>query len=189
MTRCLDRRTRGTGKDKVRSTELFNDGKWTDVPPEERLKLSKADAQIWIALHNLVTDPKCRARYRYDDFRRETVTRLNRHFNDVLFDQASVFSVLNSTAPVSSWCAKSRSAIHAENRQGGQTVAEELWCGDNGVLQIPMLQDLQRIVAEVVFMVTPASADVTQGRLVIEQVSGEPLERQTPACQREARCP
>ena len=59
-------------------------------------------------------------------------------------------------------------------------MAEELWCGDNGLLQIPMLQDLQRIVAEVVFMVTPASADVTQGRLVIEQVSGEPLERQTP---------
>jgi len=78
----LDRRTRGTGKDKVRSTELFNDGKWAELPPEERLRLSKADAQIWIALHNLVTDPKCRARYRYDDFRRETVTRLNRHFND-----------------------------------------------------------------------------------------------------------
>ena len=33
-----------------------------------------------------------------------------------------------------------------------------------------MLQDLQRIVAEVVFMVTPSSAEVTQGRLVIEQV-------------------
>ena len=76
------RRTRGAGKEKVRSTEVHNDGKWVEVPPEERLKLCKADAQIWIALHNLVTDPKCRARYRYDDFRRETVTRLNRHFND-----------------------------------------------------------------------------------------------------------
>jgi hypothetical protein len=45
---------------------------------------------------------------------------------------------------------------------------------ESPVLQIPMLQDLQRIVAEVVFMVTPSSADVTQGRLVIEQVREAP---------------
>ena len=67
---------KGTGKEKVRFTEVFHDGRWATMPPEERLKLCKTDAQIWIALHNLVTDPKCRAKYRYDDFRRETVSKL-----------------------------------------------------------------------------------------------------------------
>ena len=60
---------RGTGKEKVRFTEAFNEGRWQTLPPEDRLKLSKTDAQIWISLHNLVTDPKCRGKYRYDDFR------------------------------------------------------------------------------------------------------------------------
>jgi len=36
--------------------------------------------------------------------------------------------------------------------------------------QIPMLQDLQRTVSEIVFMVTPPSAEMTQGRLILEQV-------------------
>jgi len=118
----MRRRSKGQGKDKVRLTEVFNEGRWQVMPPEDRLKLCKADAQVWIALYNLITDPKCRGKYRYDDFRRETVTRLQRHFNEVLFDQ------------------------------------------------IPMLQDLQRTVSEIVFMVTPPSAEMTQGRLILEQV-------------------
>lgn len=76
MVFCVGSRSKGQGKDKVRLTEVFNEGRWQVMPPEDRLKLCKADAQVWIALYNLITDPKCRGKYRYDDFRRETVTRL-----------------------------------------------------------------------------------------------------------------
>jgi hypothetical protein len=32
--------------------------------------------QAWLALNNLVVEPRCRAKYHYDDFRRETVLKV-----------------------------------------------------------------------------------------------------------------
>jgi hypothetical protein len=40
------RRVKGAGKDKQRFMEVFNEGRWIMMPPEERLKLGKADAQV-----------------------------------------------------------------------------------------------------------------------------------------------
>lgn len=86
------------------------------------MQLTKCDGQAWLALTNLVCDPKCRARYRYDDARKRSMERLKRHFNDVLFDQ------------------------------------------------LPVLQDLQRAVDEVLLMVTPSAHEIAAGRLILEQV-------------------
>jgi hypothetical protein len=103
-------------------SEAFQDGRWQVVPREDRMQLTKCDGQTWLALTNLVCDPKCRARYRYTDSRKRSMERLKRHFNDVLFDQ------------------------------------------------LPVLQDLQRAVDEVLLMVTPSAHEVTAGRLILEQV-------------------
>ena len=47
----------------------------------------RRDAQTWLALNNLTVDAKCRAKYRYDDHRKNTMNRLKRFFNDILLDQ------------------------------------------------------------------------------------------------------
>ena len=101
--------------------EAFQDGRWSVVPREDRMQLTKCDGQTWLALTNLVCDPKCRARYRYTDSRKRSMEKLKRHFNDVLFDQ------------------------------------------------LPVLQDLQRAVDEVLLMVTPSAHEITAGRLILEQ--------------------
>lgn len=101
--------------------EAFQDGRWSVVPREDRMQLTKCDGQTWLALTNLVCDPKCRARYQYTDSRKRSMERLKRHFNDVLFDQ------------------------------------------------LPVLQDLQRAVDEVLLMVTPSAREVAAGRLILEQ--------------------
>ena len=75
-------------------SEAFQDGRWSVVPREDRMQLTKCDGQAWLALTNLVCDPKCRARYRYDDARKRSMERLKRHFNDVLFDQLPVLQDL-----------------------------------------------------------------------------------------------
>lgn len=41
-------------------TERFADGRWSAVPPADRLKLGQLDAQVWLALHNLLLEPACR---------------------------------------------------------------------------------------------------------------------------------
>lgn len=113
------RRTLGSGK---QVTEVFQDGRWNEQLRNDRMQISKPAGQCWLALTNLVCDPKCRARYRYDDSRRRSLEKLKRHFNEVLFDQ------------------------------------------------LPVLLELQRSVDEVLLMVTPSAADVTTGRLILEQV-------------------
>jgi hypothetical protein len=115
------RRKKVPGSDQT-VAEVFQDGRWTVLPRSDRLRITKCDGQTWLALTNLVCDPKCRARYQYTDARRRAVERLRRHFNEFVFDQ------------------------------------------------LPVLQDLQRAVDEVLLMVTPSSAAITAGRLILEQV-------------------
>ncbi|KAK9815647.1 hypothetical protein WJX72_007380 [[Myrmecia] bisecta] len=70
-----------------KQTEKYIGNRWTVVEPAERLKLTQADAQVWLALHNLVVDAKCRAKYDFDEHRREALVRVKRYMNEVLFDQ------------------------------------------------------------------------------------------------------
>jgi hypothetical protein len=103
-------------------TEVFSDGRWSEQAREDRLQLTKCDGQVWLAVNNLTVDPKCRAKYRYDDHRKGIMERLKRFFNDVLFDQ------------------------------------------------LPVLKDLQRVLDEIMLNAVPASHEITQGRLILEQV-------------------
>lgn len=55
---------------------------------------SGSAVQVWLALNNMVVDPKCRAKYRMDSYRKESVMRLKRFLNDLLFDQLPVLKDL-----------------------------------------------------------------------------------------------
>lgn len=51
--------------------------------------------QVWLALNNLLVEPKCRAKYEMDDYRKDALYRLKRHMNEVLFDQLPVLKDLD----------------------------------------------------------------------------------------------
>ena len=68
-------------------TEKYLDGRWTEVARDERARISPTDAQCWLAVYNLIVEPKCRMRYHWDDYRVDKLALLKRHFNDILFDQ------------------------------------------------------------------------------------------------------
>lgn len=40
--------------------ERFADGRWQALAPADRLTLGQLDAQVWLALHNLLLEPACR---------------------------------------------------------------------------------------------------------------------------------
>lgn len=42
---------------------------WQAVPAADRLRLGQYDAQVWLALNNLLVEPTCRAKYDLDEFR------------------------------------------------------------------------------------------------------------------------
>ncbi|KAG2497473.1 hypothetical protein HYH03_004627 [Edaphochlamys debaryana] len=67
---------------------------WRAVPPQDRLKITTTDGQVWLAVTNLLVEPRCRAKYCLDEFRRERLLGLKRHLNDLMFDQLPVLKDL-----------------------------------------------------------------------------------------------
>ena len=45
---------------------------------------------MWLLLNNLLVDPKARAKYDMDDYRKEAVLRVRRFMNDILLDQLPI---------------------------------------------------------------------------------------------------
>ena len=74
--------------------EVHDRGTWTAMDASERLRVGSVDAQVWLSLNNLIVDRRARTKYEYDDFRKNTVVRLKRYFNEVLFDQLPVLKDL-----------------------------------------------------------------------------------------------
>uniref|UniRef100_A0AAY4E406 Zinc finger MYND domain-containing protein 10 n=1 Tax=Denticeps clupeoides TaxID=299321 RepID=A0AAY4E406_9TELE len=67
--------------------EKYMDGKWREVPPEDQLKMSKQDGQVWITLLNLLLRPECQGKYDFNNFNKNQLLKLRGFLNDVLIDQ------------------------------------------------------------------------------------------------------
>eukprot|EP00050_Salpingoeca_kvevrii_P022724 m.131177 g.131177 ORF g.131177 m.131177 type:complete len:454 (+) comp9806_c0_seq5:884-2245(+) len=65
----------------------YIDGKWVDVPQRDRFVLTKTEAQVWLALYNLLMEPECRRKYEFNSYNKSEILKLRSHFNDVLIDQ------------------------------------------------------------------------------------------------------
>jgi len=65
------RAKRGTDGAEVR----FDGGQWLPVGAAASHRLPKVEAQLWLALLSLSTDPAVRARYAFTDFRKVSAPR------------------------------------------------------------------------------------------------------------------
>ncbi|XP_078399918.1 zinc finger MYND domain-containing protein 10 isoform X2 [Cetorhinus maximus] len=67
--------------------QRYADGKWHKVPIEDRLKITKLDGQVWIALYNLVLKPDCQQRYDFNNFNKNQLLKLQSFLTEVVIDQ------------------------------------------------------------------------------------------------------
>jgi hypothetical protein len=65
----------------------YDQQEWQIVDEEDFGKLPGLQVQVLLAIHNLVLDPECRARYQLTSFRKDTLLRIRRFLNEVVFDQ------------------------------------------------------------------------------------------------------
>ena len=49
--------------------------------------------QVWLAINNLVVEPKARAKYNMDEYRKDKLVGLKRYLNELMFDQLPVLKV------------------------------------------------------------------------------------------------
>lgn len=62
--------------DKDGKFEKFEDGRWKSVSKQEILLLGKVEAQIWLALYNLLLEPECQKKYNYNMHNHEVILRV-----------------------------------------------------------------------------------------------------------------
>ncbi|XP_060691212.1 zinc finger MYND domain-containing protein 10 isoform X1 [Hemiscyllium ocellatum] len=67
--------------------QKYTDGKWHTVPVEDRLKITKVDGQVWIALYNLILKPDCQQRYDFNNFNKNQLLKLQSFLTEVIIDQ------------------------------------------------------------------------------------------------------
>jgi len=72
--------------------KLHDNNEWKDVPTHELLKVTKCEAQCWIAVFHLTCSNICRERYALNVFRKEQLLRLRKFFNEVILDQLPVLT-------------------------------------------------------------------------------------------------
>uniref|UniRef100_A0A8C0BQZ3 Zinc finger MYND domain-containing protein 10 n=1 Tax=Buteo japonicus TaxID=224669 RepID=A0A8C0BQZ3_9AVES len=65
----------------------FENGAWHVVPPEDQVKMTKLDGQVWLALLNLLLSPECQRKYHFDGFNKSQLLKLRAFLTDVLIDQ------------------------------------------------------------------------------------------------------
>ncbi|NWU91903.1 ZMY10 protein, partial [Upupa epops] len=68
----------------------FENGTWHVVPPEDQLKVTKLDGQVWLALLNLLLSPECQCKYHFDGFNKSQLLKLRAFLTDVIIDQLPV---------------------------------------------------------------------------------------------------
>ncbi|NXB77725.1 ZMY10 protein, partial [Donacobius atricapilla] len=65
----------------------FENGMWHVVPPEDQVKMTKLDGQVWLALLNVLLSPECQRKYHFNDFNKSQLLKLRAFLTDVLIDQ------------------------------------------------------------------------------------------------------
>lgn len=70
--------------------KFTDEGKWVDVPHQNQFQLTKPEAQVWLALYNLLMEPECRRKYEYNSHSKAEILRLRGFMNEVLLDQIPV---------------------------------------------------------------------------------------------------
>ncbi|KAJ7998429.1 hypothetical protein DPEC_G00204840 [Dallia pectoralis] len=67
--------------------EKYINGKWQKIPREDRLKMTKLDGQVWIALYNLVLKEDCQKKYNFNNLNKNQLLKLRSFLTEVLIDQ------------------------------------------------------------------------------------------------------
>jgi hypothetical protein len=68
-------------KSQNKTFEKFEDGRWKIVSKDDVLLLGKVEAQIWLSLYNLLIEPECQKKYKYNMHNHAIVLRVRLYLN------------------------------------------------------------------------------------------------------------
>ncbi|XP_068170900.1 zinc finger MYND domain-containing protein 10 [Antennarius striatus] len=67
--------------------EKYVNGRWQKIPDEDRFKITKLDAHVWLSLNNLLLKEACQKKYNFSNFNKSQLLKLRSFLTEVLIDQ------------------------------------------------------------------------------------------------------
>jgi len=126
------------------------EGKWEEQEAGDFLRLNKYQAQVWLAVYNMVMEPAMRQKYEINSYRKNVLVDLRKYFNTTLIDQLPVLGDLQRTI-------EELNLMSApEASQQSFFVLEQVMTMRDGLLKQDW-QEVVRVGAEVVFNETEES--------------------------------
>lgn len=74
-------------KNQKGNIEKFEDQKWQVVDQKDSNKVTKIEAQIWLAIYNMFSSQDANRKYEVTSFRKANLLRLRKYLNEHLLDQ------------------------------------------------------------------------------------------------------
>ena len=68
-------------------TEKFEDMRWQVIKDDEKGKIPKIEAQIWLTIYNMFLSQDTNRKYEITTFRKNNLLRLRKFLNEQLIDQ------------------------------------------------------------------------------------------------------
>jgi len=65
----------------------YDNGRWGEVAPSNRLKLTKTEGQVWLSLYHLLLHPDCQQKYEFNSHNKSVILKLRRYLSEPLLEQ------------------------------------------------------------------------------------------------------
>ena len=74
--------------------EKWEDQQWRDWPIDQRGKLTKMEAQVWLSIYNMFLSQDANRRYEVTSYRKANLLRLRKYLNEQVLDQLPMLADL-----------------------------------------------------------------------------------------------
>ena len=54
----------------------YDNGRWGEVAPSNRLKLTKTEGQVWLSLYHLLLHPDCQQKYEFNSHNKSVILKV-----------------------------------------------------------------------------------------------------------------
>ena len=129
--------------------EKYIDGDWSEVEPDELLRLTKCEAQPWLVLYHLLCNsPSCREAYGLNSYRKAQLLRARKYLVAALTDQLPILADLARYLDELSIMGVPEATEATRGRGGGGLVGGGRGGGSGGMLLMEQVDTLREEVVQ-----------------------------------------
>ena len=154
MRRRPDGEDNGDGNGTTTTTtkivwEKYIDGDWSEVEPDELLRLTKCEAQPWLILYHLLCNaPSCREAYGLNSYRKAQLLRARKYLVAALTDQLPILADLARYLDELSIMGVPEATEATRGRGGGGLVGGGRGGGSGGMLLMEQVDTMREDVVQ-----------------------------------------